>query len=162
MSLLQFKKCQLWFRPFFVSEGYHKLRLILGWAVLMGGEDVAGNEKKKKVSEVYCPPYKNMECKNVWTSALRNLGYEPWLTELKRRDVLAGEITEAQLQGGKRDENALKCSLLGFDFANWSVQANPYTHAKPCCGNRILCRLTRISLQEWGPETSGGVYTECK
>lgn len=50
--------------------------------------------------------------------AQRNLGYEPGLTELERRDVLGGEIAEAQLQAGERVQNALKCGLLGFDFAN--------------------------------------------
>lgn len=60
-----------------MSEGYHELRLTLGWSVLMGSKEVPGNEENKKiVSEPHCPWCKKIECKNVWTSVQRNLGYE--------------------------------------------------------------------------------------
>lgn len=64
------------------------------------------------MSESYCLLSKKMGSVKIWPSVQRNLGYEPWLIELKRMDVLLGEKTKAQLRGGEETEMKMHLSAV--------------------------------------------------
>lgn len=86
------------------------------------------------------------------------------MTELKRWDVLGGKTAKAQLQGGEETKVKIHLSavpqalILQTDLFRQTLTPTQ----SPVEGNGILWRLTCLSLQEWGPESSGRPYTENK